>query len=336
MNIDIFNKVPDGLLDIQPPGLYTLLNNPTLIHLSGQRPETVFVSVLLHGNETTGFNAIQRLLKAYQDKPLPRHLSIFIGNISAARLGQRRLPKQPDYNRVWPGGEDGDCPEAKLMQHVWDEMRQRDLFASIDIHNNTGRNPHYACINRLDAEFLHLARLFSRTVVYFTKPSGVQSLAFCQLCPAVTVECGQSGKQHGVDHAREYVDAVLHLNEWPSHEVALQDVDIFHTVGIMKIPETLAIGFGEEQADICFAADFDHLNFCELPAGTAFARCQRQLPLQVCNEAGEDVAAEYFTCEQGELRTRQNFMPSMLTLDKTIIRQDCLGYVMERLRLSGT
>ena len=48
-------------------------------------------------------------------------------------------------------------------------------YASIDIHNNTGNNPHYACVTSLNDRDLHLARLFSRTIVYFKKPVGVQT-----------------------------------------------------------------------------------------------------------------------------------------------------------------
>lgn len=63
-------------------------------------PEPLFVSMLLHGNETTGLLAVQRLLDKYRDQPLPRALSVFVGNVEAARLGLRRLEGQPDYNRI--------------------------------------------------------------------------------------------------------------------------------------------------------------------------------------------------------------------------------------------
>lgn len=70
-----------------------------------------------------------------------------------------------------------------------------------------------------------MARLFGRTLVYFLQPSGVQSLAMSQLCPAVTVECGKVG-----EHARDFLDAVLHLAELPTHPLPSQDFDLFHTV----------------------------------------------------------------------------------------------------------
>ena len=43
-------EVPDGLLDVGPEGLLDLLGGPTLIHLQGSRKDSLFVSVMLHGN----------------------------------------------------------------------------------------------------------------------------------------------------------------------------------------------------------------------------------------------------------------------------------------------
>ena len=171
------NKLPDGLLECPLESLESLLGGPTLIHLPGRRPEPLFVTVLAHGNESTGFYALQALLKKYRDQELPRALSVFIGNVAAASQGLRFLDGQSDYNRVWPGTEQPDAPETVMMQRVVDSMRARKAFASIDVHNNTGINPHYGCINRVDNQFLHLASLFSRTVVYFIRPTGVQSMA---------------------------------------------------------------------------------------------------------------------------------------------------------------
>ncbi|WP_455367123.1 M14 family metallopeptidase, partial [Kaarinaea lacus] len=235
--LNIIQHIPKGLLTTPPTELYTILDKPTLIHLSGHREPPLFVSVLLHGNETAGYYAIQELLKKYHNATLPRSLSIFIGNIEAAKFGRRRLDNQVDYNRIWThSGFQSDAPEAKLMQQVVDEMRRRKVFVSIDIHNNSGLNPHYACVNRMDNAFYQLAILFSRTVIYFIRPQGVQSQAFAEICPAVTVECGKTEHRLGVTHAMEYIESCLGLSELPNRPVLKQDMDLFHTVAIVKVP----------------------------------------------------------------------------------------------------
>ena len=333
--LTVLEHLPEGLLDCNEHHLHAVLPGPTLIHLPGRQPEPLFVSVLLHGNEPPGLYAIQGLLKKYQQLTLPRALSLFIGNVSAARQGQRHLDGQPDYNRVWPHAHSSaDTPEHAMMQQIVDAMRERRVFASIDVHNNTGLNPHYGCVNKLDQPFLHLATQFSRTVVYFIRPQGVQSMAFGELCPAVTVECGKPEHQYGVDHAREFLDSALHLSHFPDHPVPAHDIDIFHTVATVYVPEHIQIGFGDEPADVCFLQDLDHLNFRELPAGTLLGTTgHAALPLSVINEAGEDVTQAYFTLQEGKIVTTTPVMPSMFTLNKEVIHQDCLGYLMERIDL---
>jgi len=154
-----YESLPDGLLDLPAARLGEVLPGPALIHLPGRHTLPLFVSVLLHGNEDTGWLAAQEILRKYAAAELPRALSLFIGNVAAARSGVRRLDDQPDYTRVWPGCEEAHPAERAMMQEVVDAMRARGVFASIDIHNNTGLNPHYACVNRLDQAFLHLAAL---------------------------------------------------------------------------------------------------------------------------------------------------------------------------------
>jgi succinylglutamate desuccinylase len=331
--LNLYEDLPPGLLEARIEDLEDLLGGPSLIHLPGRRPDPLFVTVLSHGNESTGFRAVQTLLREYRDRELPRALSLFIANVAAARHGLRRLDGQIDYNRVWPGTDAADSPEARMMQQVVDGMGERSPFASLDVHNNTGINPHYACINRIDNQFLHLAAQFSRTVVYFIRPLGVQSMAMARLCPAVTLECGKPDHEYGAAHAQDYIDACLHMSELPGHPVASGDIDLFHTVATVKVPEGVSFGFADEAVQLDLASDLDHLNFRELPAGTRLGslRDSDTLPLDVRDEDGRPVQEHFFAIDNGELVTTRPVMPSMFTLDTRIIRQDCLGYLMERL-----
>lgn len=329
--------LPEGFIDTPPPQMADLLGGPALIHLPGRREQPLFVSLLLHGNETTGLLALQSLLQRYREQELPRALSIFVGNVEAARDGLRRLAGQPDYNRVWHTGDHPDCPERRMMQEVYESMQQRCPFASVDVHNNTGINPHYACVNRIDQRFFQLGSLFSRTIVYFIRPAGVQSMAFADLCPSVTVECGKVGQSAGVEHAAEFLDACLHLSKIPTHPVAAHDVNLFHTVATVHVPRAYSFGFGSQPVDICFKEDLDHLNFRELPAGTLLAHLDgvKGMPLEARDETGQEVAERFFRVDGDRLVTARALMPSMFTLDERVIRQDCLGYLMERYPLPG-
>jgi len=327
--LTILDHVPEALLATDAQHLYQVLKGPTLIHLTGKRTQPLFVAVLQHGNEDTGWLAARSLLRDYQGYELPRSLSIFIGNVAAARYGKRHLEGEPDYNRIWSGE---GTPEHKMMRQIVEIMRSRKVFASVDVHNNTGTNPHYACVNRLENRFFQLATLFGRTVVYFIKPENVQSMAFGALCPAVTLECGRPGIEHGILHAHDYLNACLHLAEIPDHPVAAEDIDLYHTIAVVKIPEDVSYSFGTGDADIQFLEDLDRLNFSELPANSSLGwiREGSRARLEVLDEHGNETGERYFSYQGNELRTILPVTPSMLTLDKQVIRQDCLCYLMER------
>jgi len=335
--LTVLDYLPEGLLEKKAHELHDILTGPTLIHLPGVKSNPLFVSVLLHGNETTGWEALKHyLLENYffakkLNEVLPRAMSIFIGNISAAKKHKRVLDGQHDYNRVW---FNHPSDEGQMMSRILSQMKEKQVFASIDFHNNTGKNPHYACINRKEHDFFQLAHLFSRTVVYFIKPDTVQSMAFSKLCPAVTVECGQPEQKNGVQHAKNYIEKTMALGEFTNQPLKAEDFDLYHTMAIVKVPEQFTISFDSMQSsDINFDSDVDRLNFTALNHGENLAKTDpdKNVFLQAINEQGIDVAARYFDYSNGEIRTKIPVMPSMLTTTEEIIRQDCLCYLMERI-----
>jgi len=328
-----FDKLPKGFLDVKAHNLHQILEKPTLIHLQGKRSEPLFISTLLHGNETTGFYAIQKLLRNYNENNLPRSISIFIGNVKAAEAGVRRLEQQVDYNRIWPGTHQPYLAEAHMVKQVTDIMQQKDVWASIDIHNNTGKNPHYACINKLQQKYMQLAGLFSDTLVYFHTPKGVQSSAFAELCPAVTLECGLSGEEAGIDHVLQYLQTVLTLDDF--NQPVDTRLKLFHTVARVKIPEGYSFGF-EDDATINLLPEIENYNFCELTEGTVLASVEPESSafLQAFDDDEREVGRAFFEYSEDKILLKKAVMPAMLTMNTQVIRQDCLCYLMERLSVT--
>lgn len=326
---------PEALLTVSAQSLHSLVADPTLFHLSGKNKDPLFISVLLHGNETTGFLALQKLLIKYRDQKLPRSLSFYLGNTEAASLGLRRLDNQPDYNRIWPGTESLNTKETKVTQEIVNIMAEKKVFASVDVHNNTGLNPHYACITKLDNPFLQLANMFGRLVVFFTRPKGVQCGAFAEICPSVTLECGKPGHENGVDHAFEYLNSCLHISKLADHPVPLQDIDVYHTVAQVKINDGISFSFNQPHSDLILKKDLERMNFTEVPAGTLLGHVYNhsELPISAINEKGKVVTDQFFTLFDQRLQLNRNTMLSMLTLDERVIKQDCFCYVMERIKL---
>lgn len=333
MKLTELDHLPAGLLELPATELHKVLGGPTLIHLQGLNPQPLFVTVLQHGNETTGWDAVRRLLKShYEFDQLPRSLSILIGNTHAAQHRLRRLDEQLDYNRCWPGGRHEDSDIGKMFQQVTDRVRSLLPIAAIDFHNNTGLNPHYAAINRIRPEFLRLASYFSSKVVFFTMPTGTQSLSLSRFCPSVTLECGQAGEIHGTDHSMGFLETCLHLGDISTEPVGPEDVHLFHMVATVRVNEDALFGFGHVPTDITFRENLDVLNFQELSAGISLGAVNGgpAQPLVATNIDGEDVTREYFRFDRGQIETVRDIMPSMLTPDRRVIQQDCLCYLMDR------
>ena len=336
MELRILDHVPPGFLDAQAPSLTGILPGPTLFDLPGRRPERLFASVLLHGNEDTGLLAVQEVLRRYRDQELPRRLLLFVGNVEAAAAGVRTLPGQLDFNRAWPGTLHPEAPEAALMRQVVDYVAQQKPFASIDIHNNTGVNPHYAYLNRLEPDYLHLARLFSRTVVSFETPVGVQSSAMAEICPAVTVECGKAGDHTATAHAVEFVEACLALSDFPGHAPVVSDFDLLRTFAVVKVPQDNTLSFDGSEADFRFLEDIDHRNFFELEPGSEFGALGGEQSARLLVEAEADApVADYFDYAGGKIRLSTRAVPAMLTRDIRAVRLDCLCYLMHRIDFEG-
>jgi len=335
MQAAILDHLPDGLLQLPATELRERLSGPTLIHLPGRMPQPLFVSVLQHGNETSGWDAVRRLLRSrYRRDPLPRSLILLIANVDAAAAGVRHLPDQPDFNRCWPGSETEHTPVHSMYRSVHDHVKRFKPFASLDIHNNTGENPHYAAVNSIEPKRLHLASLFSRTVIYFTQPLGVQSIAFGEFCPSVTLECGLAEHEDGADHAMAYLENILNLRQLPETLPKPDDLELYRMIATVTVSPDVDFGFNQTAHDLRLPPDLDRLNFSEMPPGTRLAQLvngyDKASPLKATSHEGGDLSTHCFRTRERDIVTARPLMPAMMTTDEDIVRQDCLCHLMER------
>lgn len=332
----VMDRLPDAFLDCPADRLLDILPGPTLFDLPGRDPRPLFVSTLLHGNEYSGLEAVQAVLRRHAARGLNRSLLLFIGNVRAAAANLRTLPGQQDFNRVWPGTLYPDDPLADMARWVYDHAARRDLFASIDIHNNTGFNPHYSCVRKLEAKDIALARLFSRIVVHFQRPVGTLAAAFANLCPSITVECGKAGEGSATQHAIELVEAALAIADLPEHPPAPHDVDLLRTCAIVKPPAEATFSFDGSPADFMFRPDIDRLNFSELTPGASFGVARAGMKLDILPGDGHDAPPDdYFAYDGGEITLMRPAIPAMLTVDPRAVKLDCLCYLMHRIGMDG-
>ncbi len=326
----VLDNIPSGLTELGAERLAEALGGPSLIHVPGERAPPVFVAVLLHGNEPTGWQAVRQMLRASNGAGLPRALDLFIGNVHAARQHRRRLDGQPDFNRIWKGW---DGPESALVERVIGIVASRAPIAVLDIHNTSGRNPLYACYHRRRPDHLSLARAFSETVVCVEHPDTMLASVLAQYAPAVTIECGPPGNSAVEDEVAMFLEAMLSGDALCAPPMLFEPPPVLRTVATVRVPDGVSFAVGDAGAELCLLPDLDEHNFQLVPPGTPIARVREDSAarLEVVDERGRDVSDRYFRRSNGHLVTVDAIMPSLLTLNERIIRQDCLCYVMEPL-----
>jgi succinylglutamate desuccinylase len=327
-NFDRLHGLPDGFFDINSTNIRTLFPNPTLIQLDSKAPDFLFISILLHGNEYTGLKVMQKIL-AEHVQDLPRSILMFIGNVRAAEANRRYLPDQVDYNRCWPGTELEPSATAQMMQRVVEIAHGLPLFAAIDIHNNTGKNPHYACITDPNMENQNLAARFNRIGMVFNH-RGVSTMAFDGICPAITLECGLPGDPQGIEHARRFVEGMLSLDELPQNQPTRHALHLVESHLTLNIPDDVSFAFDPAaDADLRFENDFEDRNFTLFDPQQVFGYTRVERPISITDTDGHDVTDEILRVEEGKIYLNNTLMPAMITRDRLVIRQDCLCHLLQ-------
>lgn len=336
MMLDVLPQMPAALLDVPATGLAGVLSGPTLIHIEGELGPDLFVSVLLHGNETSGWDGVRRYLK---DHPRPgRGITLFIGNVRAAASGVRLLPDQQDYNRIWRGV---GGPEGEIAQMLLSAIDGRRFFAAVDLHNNTGHNPYYAVVTDLEPENFGLAYLFSDKAVYIREPDTTMTRAFAGRCPAVTLEVGPTGDPECVERVYGYLERCMTLDA--IEPAGTGQISLFESLARVHVADDIEFGFvgageavssdpGRDTAPLMLTGGVEAVNFHELPAGTHFGNAHVPLEdvLRVLDAAHRDVTRDYFVQRGSEILLARPVVPAMYTTDPFVVRQDCLCYFMVR------
>ena len=335
--INLLEQLPAGILEVEANQLNKFVENHTLVHLEGKVKRPLFISILQHGDETTGWDALKALLQNHPGQ-LPRSIYLLFGNVEAAAQNLRQLDGHPDFNRCWPGLHHKSCEVANKMTFITDLMAKIKPFASIDIHNNSGRNPHYAGINSLNAEFVNLGSLFSDTIIHFTSPDGIQSGAFAPFCPAVTIECGMSGTADGIEQTHTFLENLIRLSSLQSVPGIAEHQQVMNIFSTVKVKPEISIGIEGDvygEVDFVIIDDLDYLNFHMINEGTVFGRTQTAdtpMPFAVTDQIGHDITDLYFEQKGLEVITKRKVVPAMITQSIHAIRLDCLCYFMHPLK----
>ena len=322
MHLELRHAFPAEVLECTAAQLAEVLSGPTLFDLGKPDQDPLFVSVLLHGNETSGWEAVRTLFSTHPELCQTSSMLVFVGNVRAAKKGVRKLNDQLDYNRVWNGGS---ALEHKLTEDVVSFVRAKKPWCAIDIHNNSGPNPHYSVITDLNPETLSLASSFSTLAILAEQPPGTLTRAFSDFCTSIAIETGIPTDPNSSVRASALVEQLLRegqLVERSPEFLKIFDNHIRVTVepGVTNQGRT----FPELNPEL------DAFNFKNLPAGSLICNLKdRSLGIRANNVELQDVTEDYFIVESSQVRLRRDVIMSMYTRDPLIATQDCICYFLK-------
>ena len=305
--LNIVANLPPAIAALPATALADALGGPTLFDLRKPGAPPLFVSVLLHGNETSGWDAVRHL----SDEIAKRSVLLFVGNVEAARIGTRRLDGGLDFNRVW---DRGDTPEAAIAAEVTAFARTAEPYLAVDVHNNTGDNPPYAVVTDTRPQTLSAARAFAHRALLTAQPEGFLTRRFADFCTALTIEVGMPDQAASTERATAFLAHLL-ANGLPDDDPG--DLSLFETTARVLLVDGAVLDPAAQR-----------FNFHPAPAGTPLTLAGRLLAE---GPNGSDVTAAHLDVENGVTVLKRRTHIAMYTGSERSAREDCLCYLLKPL-----
>jgi len=329
--------LPDELLDADELTLLRALGCPTLIRVPGVGTDPPrAIATLLHGDESTGLQAVHRILRRRRSYTFD--LYVVIGNVQAALaapgFAHRYLDGQEDMNRIW-GMHDPTTEQRQAADAILARLIAAEPESLVDVHNNTGDNPFYAIVTQDRAEVFNLATLFTTTLLRWDLLVNTLMEALHDTCPSIAVECGLPGRPESlafaVDGMRRYLGAPP-----LRRDAQARDHDLLGELRKVTVAPEVRFRFGGEldgEVDLVLAADGDVHNFAEVPAGHVLGRVRPEIgmPVRIHDADGRDVTDAHLALVDDRLVLTERSTPVMMTRTVAAARQDCLFYLASSL-----
>lgn len=290
------------------------------------------ISVLVHGNEPSGFFAAFNFLK-HNIQP-KTNLAFIISSIRAAKtepqFTHRFVPGEYDLNRRFGIAKCHDRV-TELAQYITQYIRSKNPSMVVDLHNTSGSGPAFAVSVSDHPEIKQLASIFTSEMVITQLIVG--SLMEQNFnCPVVTIECGGANDQASHQMAFEGLVRFTQTEKLEqNNKLALQ---IFKHPARVKAHQGIALHFGtanNDDFDIVLLESIEQFNYRTIQAGTSLGWINRSLTdcIEVINDHGDNIVEELFKLEQGQLICQNALRVFMATARADIALSDCLFYVVE-------
>ena len=314
LSLEVRSQLDSQWLNLKASELHQVLQRPTVFDLQQPNQRPIFVSTLLHGNETTGWDAVRQFLKVQS------HASIvlLIGNVEAARCQVRHLDDEEDFNRIWR--------QKPWQSELEDILADTNPWCAIDIHNNSSPNPHYSVVTDKRPQTLNLAKLFSNQLIYTEHTLDIISYAASKQCPSITIETGTVEDPKSVSRTYNYLLKLASLCGLPS--TPSRHLECYETLGTLQVVPSNQYDMNQYPH---FNTSFVGRSFEQIHEGTLVASELQDGWRLVVNGPGEigDKTDKYLKAVDDSIYLKQNVIMSMFTENPTLAMQDCVCYFLE-------
>ena len=169
------------------------------------------------------------------------NILILLGNPKAFYENKRFIEGQLDHNRIWTTKE--SRPDNLVAQKAINHFIEHDFLCAVDIHNNTGKNPLFSCLNRLDKKTLGLAQMFGTDVLFFEDPETALSTFMGRFCPSMAIECGLSGDEFGIEKTPQSFSLKLLKYALRKISLSMSSKSIFKSFGKFTLHPDADVSF---------------------------------------------------------------------------------------------
>ena len=325
--------LPDELLEFDELSLLRELGGPTLIRVpgAGHLPPRA-VTTLLHGDESTGLQAMLRILRRRHRRPYD--LYVALGNVEAAAappgFAHRYLDGQQDMNRIFDGDETSTA-QREAAGAIRAELEAAGVTSLVDVHNNTGDNPFYAIVTNDRPATVNLATLLTTTVVRWEFRLDTLLESLHEGVAACALECGLPGRAASLRFAVDALRRYLGEQELATDRLQ-RDAEILTDLRRVTVRDDARVRFGgtlDGTVDLVLPPDGDVHNFTEVPAGHLIGHVTPTgaLPVTVTDADDRDVTADDVVRDGDRLVLARPAVPLMMTRSEAAVRRDCLFYL---------
>lgn len=315
------------------------INQPTIVEITGKDTLRYRVfSVLIHGNEPSGFFAAFNYLKQLKaSQAIPQtNIAICISSIRAAKLepyfSNRYVPGEFDLNRRFGRSRCRD-KVTSLAKDLSNYINSRNPEFVIDLHNTSGQGPAFGVSCYQNPAINKLTSIFSDKMVFTNLVVG--SLMEQNFnCPIVTIECGYSYDIKAHEVAFNGMNQLANISTLD--DIKESTVTTYSHPLRVQVEPGISIDFGlvkNPNVDITLRKDIELLNYELVRQGTAIGWLNHDLEksLNAYDQDNKNIICELFCVKNEHIILKKDCHVFMATSILDIALSDCLFYIADTL-----